>query len=116
MEKLTPHMFGILHRLERQVTEIARFDQNLTLSGEKRAYLQDHYPQIKRTLAYLRRQAVLMQLAIARKDRLAERRYVQIFYGTIELLRPEVQAALCVARPSEEFSGFTQSQRVHAAH
>ena len=100
MENLIPHVFGMLHRLETQISEIDRFreEHRRELSLESRSFFQDHLPQLRRTTSYLRRQIVLLNLAKAKGQSDFVDRQIRLVYGVFEMLRPELTMAMKAAR------------------
>lgn len=100
MDTLTPHVFGMLHRLEIQLGDINNFQKRNSrrLSSESREYFSIHLPQLKRTTKFLRRQVVLLNLARAKNDQVSIDRQIRLIYGIVEMLRPELHAALKAIR------------------
>ena len=118
MEHIVPHMFAALHRAEAQFAQSQTFQKmkSETLSRERRKLLGDHLLQIRPAVRQLRREALRLQLLIARGNAVLAHRQMRLFYGLLEMLRPELQASLKIVADggSGSYDAFLKKERVRA--
>ena len=118
MNQIIPHMFAALHRVEAQYEESRRFEhlKSATISVERRNLLRRHLVQIRPALRQLRREAIRLQLLVAGGNTLSAHRQLRLFYGLLEMLRPELQASLRIVADggSGAYTEFRQKERARA--